>query len=157
MVRTDSSPDHSSIFTPSGGAGKWPGWACGLRRRPRGRAQSSSACVPLLPFLPPHLPLPPTETFHLHFPVAISKTCCSRGILIIIKVKVLLALQCLTLCNPADCSPSGSSVHGTSQARTLEWVAIPLSGESSWPRDGTWVSRTAGGFFTICINRKAQW
>ena len=32
--------------------------------------------------------------------------------------------SCLTLCNPMDCSLPGSSVHGTSQARVLEWVAI---------------------------------
>ena len=29
-----------------------------------------------------------------------------------------------TLCNPMDCSPPGSSVHGISQARLLEWVTI---------------------------------
>ena len=36
-----------------------------------------------------------------------------------------------------DCSPPGSSVHGISQARILEWVAISFSRGSSWPRDGT--------------------
>ena len=41
------------------------------------------------------------------------------------KVKVLAAQLCLTLCNPMDfCSPSGCSVHGILQARTLQWVAI---------------------------------
>ena len=35
--------------------------------------------------------------------------------------------SCLTLCNPLDCGPPGSSVHGISQARTLEWVAISFS------------------------------
>ena len=30
-------------------------------------------------------------------------------------------------CDPMDCSPPGSSVHGVSQARTLEWLAIPFS------------------------------
>ena len=54
-----------------------------------------------------------------------------------------------TLCNPMDCSPPGSSVHGILQARILEWVAIPFSRGSSWPRDGTWVSRMAGRFFTV--------
>ena len=34
---------------------------------------------------------------------------------------------CLTLCNPMDCSPSGSSAHGIFQARILEWVAISSS------------------------------
>ena len=37
----------------------------------------------------------------------------------------LLAKLCQT-CDPMDCSPSGSSVHGISQARTLEWHAIPF-------------------------------
>ena len=50
------------------------------------------------------------------------------------KVKVLVAELCLTLCNPMDCSPPGSSVHGILQARILEWVAIPFSRVSSWPK-----------------------
>ena len=49
-----------------------------------------------------------------------------------------------TLCDPMDCSPPGSSVHGILQARILEWVAISSSRGSSQPRDGTWVSCTAG-------------
>ena len=48
--------------------------------------------------------------------------------------------SCLTLCDPMDCSPPGSSVHGILQARILEWVAISYSRGSSWPRDWTWVS-----------------
>ena len=36
---------------------------------------------------------------------------------------------CLTLCDPTDCSISGSSVHGVFQARVLEWVAIAFSGK----------------------------
>ena len=47
-----------------------------------------------------------------------------------------------------DCSPPGSSVHGILQARILEWVAISISRESSWPRDRTRVSCIAGRFFT---------
>ena len=35
--------------------------------------------------------------------------------------------SCLTLCNLMDYSPPGSSVHGTLQARILEWVAMPSS------------------------------
>ena len=38
-----------------------------------------------------------------------------------------VAQSCPTLCNPRDCSPPGSSVHGIFQARTLEWVAISFS------------------------------
>ena len=43
-------------------------------------------------------------------------------------------------CDPRDCSPPDSSVHGIPQARILEWVAIPFSRVSSWPRDRTHVS-----------------
>ena len=52
----------------------------------------------------------------------------------------LVAQSCLTLCNPMDCSPPGSSVHGILQARILEWVAMPSSMGSSQPRDGTSIS-----------------
>ena len=45
------------------------------------------------------------------------------------------AQSCLTLCNPMDCSPTGSSVLEILQARMLECVAIPLSRGSSQPRD----------------------
>ena len=48
----------------------------------------------------------------------------------------------------------GSSVYGILQARRLEWVASPFSRESSWPRDQTWVSCTAG-FFTIWATKEA--
>ena len=53
-----------------------------------------------------------------------------------------------TLCGPMDYSRPGSSVLGISQARILEWVAIPFSRASSWPRDGTRISCIGGGFFT---------
>ena len=48
--------------------------------------------------------------------------------------------SCLTLCDPVDCSPPGSSVHGILQARILEWVAISFSGGPSPPRDWSTVS-----------------
>ena len=63
-------------------------------------------------------------------------------------VKVLGAQSCLTLCNPMDCSLPGFSVFGILRVRILEWVAIQFSRASSWPRDQTWVSCTAGRFFT---------
>ena len=53
---------------------------------------------------------------------------------------VLVAHWCPTLCDPIDCSPSGSSVHGVVQARMLEWVAISFPRGSSPPRDGSQVS-----------------
>ena len=43
------------------------------------------------------------------------------------KVTVLVVPLYLTLCDPIDRSPPGSSVHGILQARTLEGVAIPFS------------------------------
>ena len=44
-----------------------------------------------------------------------------------------LAQSCLTLCNPVDCSPPGSSLHGILQAGILQWVAIPFGHKSlSW-------------------------
>ena len=45
------------------------------------------------------------------------------------------AQSCPSLCDPADSSPPGSSVHGISQARLLEWVSISFSRGSSRPRD----------------------
>ena len=51
------------------------------------------------------------------------------------KVKVLVAHSCSILCDPVDCSLQCSSVRGILRARVLEWVAIPFSRGSSWPRD----------------------
>ena len=62
------------------------------------------------------------------------------------------AQLCPTLCDSVDCSPPGSSVHGISQARILEWVAVSFSRGSSQTRDQTGVS-IAGRFFTI----RATW
>ena len=45
---------------------------------------------------------------------------------------------------PVDCTPRGSSVHGIPQARTLEWVAVPSTRGSSWPRNQTRSSCIAG-------------
>ena len=55
---------------------------------------------------------------------------------------------CLTLCDPMDCSPPSSSVHGIFQARILELVAIPFSRASSWRRDQTRICCITGRFFT---------
>ena len=41
-----------------------------------------------------------------------------------------VAQWCLTLSDPMDCGPPGSSVHGIFQARVLEWGAIAVSGHS---------------------------
>ena len=52
-------------------------------------------------------------------------------------VCVLSHVRHVRLCWPYDCSPPGSSVHGTLQAKILGWVAMPSSRGSSWPRDRT--------------------
>ena len=59
-----------------------------------------------------------------------------------------VAKLCLTLCDPVDCSPPGSSVHGILQARILEWVAISFS--RNLPNSGIepLSPALAGGFFT---------
>ena len=44
------------------------------------------------------------------------------------------AQSCPNLCNPMDCSSPGSSVHGISQTKTLESVAMSSSRRSFWPR-----------------------
>ena len=61
---------------------------------------------------------------------------------------------CPTLCDPMDCSLPGSSVHGISQARVLEWVAISFSRGPSRPRDRTQVSRIVGRRFTLWATRE---
>ena len=53
----------------------------------------------------------------------------------------MLSCLGLSLCDPMDCSPPGSSVHGILQARTLEWVAMPFSRGSSQTRGQTHVSQ----------------
>ena len=49
--------------------------------------------------------------------------------------KVLVAQSCPTLCDPVDCNPLDSSVHGILQAGILEWLAGPFSGDL--PYSGT--------------------
>ena len=70
------------------------------------------------------------------------------------KVKMLVAQSCPTLCNPVDCSPPGSSVHGIHQARVLGWVAVPFSRGSFWIRGQTQVSCSAYRLFTIWTIRE---
>ena len=64
---------------------------------------------------------------------------------------------CQTLCDAKHCSPPSSSVCGILQARIVEWVTMPSSRGSSWPRDGTHVSCNAGGFFTLWATWEAGW
>ena len=69
-----------------------------------------------------------------------------------------VAQSCLTLSDSTDFSPPGSSVHGITQARILEWVAISFSRGSSQPWNQTHISclsGTAGRFFTTESSGKA--
>ena len=65
------------------------------------------------------------------------------------KVQVLVAQACPTICGPMDRSPPGSSVHGIPLGKNIGWAVLPFSRGSSQTRDGTHVSCTAGGFFTL--------
>ena len=67
------------------------------------------------------------------------RTWCLKAALQCVCVCVLDIQSCPTLRDPMDCSPPGFSVHGILQATILEWVAIPSSRGSSWPRDRTCV------------------
>ena len=59
--------------------------------------------------------------------------------------------HCPTLCDPMD-----YAVHGSLQARILEWVAFPFSRGSSQPRHQTQVAHIAGGLFSSWATREAQ-
>ena len=83
----------------------------------------------------------------LHLNWVLSSVYCWLGV-------VLVTESCLTLCNPLDCIPPDSSVHGILQARILEWVATSSSRGSSQPRDRTPGSCITGRFFTIWPPRK---
>ena len=65
------------------------------------------------------------------------------------KSQIEVTQSCPTLCNSMDCKLPSSSIHGLSQARILEWVAISFSRRSSRPRDWTRVSHIVGRHFTF--------
>ena len=56
----------------------------------------------------------------------------SSFFLIVLFLCVRVWVSCSTLCDPMDCTRLGSSVHGISEARILEWVAIPFSKPSAY-------------------------
>ena len=70
----------------------------------------------------------------------------------------MCAQPCPTLCDPMDCSPSGSSVCGILQARMLEWVAIACSKRSSDPgiKPASLVSPALAGRFFTTVPRGKQ-
>ena len=84
------------------------------------------------------------------------KRCLLLGRKAMTNLVTLVTQACLTLWDPMDCSPLGSSVHGLLQARILEWVAISFSRESSQVKDRKWFSCTAGRLFTHWVTREAH-
>ena len=72
------------------------------------------------------------------------------------KVKVLVTQSGPILCDPMNCSSTGSCVHRNLQASILEWVVIPFSRGSSQTKDRTWVPCITGRFFTIWATREAK-
>ena len=71
-----------------------------------------------------------------YFTLTLSRFCC------------LVTKLCLTLCDSTDCSLPGFSVHGISQARTLEWVAVSFSRALTDSGIEPTSPALAGGFFT---------
>ena len=74
-------------------------------------------------------------------------------------VHAQLLQSCPSLCDPIDCNPPGSSVHGVLQAQILEWVAKPSSRGSSQPRNQThisYISCIGRRFFTTSTTWEAQ-
>ena len=62
---------------------------------------------------------------------------------------------CSAVSDPMDCSLPGSSAHGISQVRILEWVAISFSGRSSQLRNWTHFSCLVDGYFHHWVTREA--
>ena len=100
------------------------------------------------------IPLPQNKVasayrqLHFHFPHP--SNCFKMNLLICCSYrKKVKSLSCVQLFVTPDYNLSGSSDHGISQARILEWVAISFSRGSSRPRDRTQVSCIAGRRFNI--------
>ena len=74
---------------------------------------------------------------------------------LVLPLCVSVAQSYLTLWNPMGCSPPGFSVHGISQARILEWFAIPSPGDLPDPGVEPESPALAGGFFTHWATQEA--
>ena len=91
-----------------------------------------------------------------HFHKVYDKSCCCC---------CLVTKSYLTLCDPMNCSPPDSFVHEfpkqeyckKKKKRILQWVAFPFFRGSFWPRDQTWVSYTAGRFFTVWATKEGRY
>ena len=84
----------------------------------------------ILPSCPPYLPYTDPCYMWTTFQDATKPSWLAKDVPCCAK----LLQSCLTLCDPMDCSPPGSSVHGTLQARILDFAAMPSSRGSSQPR-----------------------
>ena len=74
-------------------------------------------------------------------------------------VCVAVSRSYLTLCDPMDSSPPGTTVHGALQARILEWIAISFSKGFSQPRDRILISSSSsliGRFFNVWAIKKGS-
>ena len=83
---------------------------------------------------------------------------CWSACLILAKMSLLTLCVCVSRSVMSDSATPcllSSSVRGIPQARILEWVAMPSSRRSSWPKDQTRASFIAGRFFTIWVTREA--
>ena len=88
------------------------------------------------------------------FPICYSEA--REGMAIRYNLAVCVRCHVWLFSDLVDCSLTGSSVHGILPARVLKQVAISFSRGSSWPRDQTHVSCTAGRFFTFWATWEAQ-
>ena len=93
---------------------------------------------------------PPQRTYWMWFPNGCIKPSVTERACLLSCSVVSDSLQ------PVECSLPGSSVHGILQARILEWVAIPFSRGSYWPRDRIPVSCIASRFSTIWATGEAS-
>ena len=64
------------------------------------------------------------------------------------KMKVLVTQSCPVLCDPMDCSPPGSSVHGILQAGILDWLPFPSPGNLPNPGFETGSPALQANYFT---------
>ena len=126
LMTTDHS--ESPWCWSSRGSRRWCWWWscgwCGRYRSVCSPSQLSSVTSLLYPAFQFAIPAKHYHSFGLRLFSRLSVCVC-------VYLCVLAAQSCLTLCNPMDYSPPGSSVHGILQARILEQVAISLSGDLS--------------------------
>ena len=91
-----------------------------------------------------HCGLLKSSDFHLF------EVCATKLLFLLYDYGERKLLSHVWLCKPKDCSPPGFLVHGI-LPWILDWIVIPVSRRSSWPRDQTQVSCTAGSFNIVCL------